>query len=123
MSLLNGEMGGSINSSVDFGKVEEIDKYGNRKFIEIPVKQIIRDIVHQYGGEPFHKIIINDLEDKGLQLKNYAYDTPLYLFGQADDEHNNFINCTLNAEQSCIIAETDKITTISDPEIIYENLN
>ena len=123
MSLLNGEMGGSINSSVDFGKIEEIDKYGNRKFIEIPVKQIIRDIVHQYGGEPFHKIIINDLEDKGLQLKNYAYDTPLYLFGRADDEHNNFINCTLNAEQNCIIAETDKITTISDPEIIYENLN
>jgi hypothetical protein len=28
-SLLNGELGGTLNSSVDFGKIEEIDKHGN----------------------------------------------------------------------------------------------
>ena len=44
-----------------------------------PIKQIIRDAVHQYGGEPFHNIIINDLDEMGLDLLEYRYDTPLFL--------------------------------------------
>jgi hypothetical protein len=69
MCLLNGTIGGVLNSSVDFGTIEEPantpEKYKKRK---LPIKDIIRDMVHQYGGEPYYNIIINDLDEKGLFL-------------------------------------------------------
>jgi hypothetical protein len=66
MSQLNGELGGTLNSSVDFGKIEETDKNGNTLYTQIPVKQIIKEMVHQYGGEPFYNIVVNDLDEMGL---------------------------------------------------------
>jgi hypothetical protein len=30
------------------------------------IKDIIMEMVHTYGGEPFHNIIINDLDEMGL---------------------------------------------------------
>jgi hypothetical protein len=62
MCLLNGDMGGNLGSSVDFGKMDEVDANGNVSTISIPVKDIIREAVHQYGREPFHNIVINDLD-------------------------------------------------------------
>jgi hypothetical protein len=67
MCLLNGELGGIFSSSADLGQLEETTENGV-KLLPIPVKQIIRDMVHQYGNEPFHNIIINDLDELGLQL-------------------------------------------------------
>ena len=80
MCLLNGEVGGTIESSVDFGTIEEEDQYGNWTMRKIPIPEIIRNIVHVYGGEPYHNIIINDLDMYGLELLEYRLDTPLYLY-------------------------------------------
>ncbi|MBO7079420.1 MAG: hypothetical protein J6W64_06385 [Bacilli bacterium] len=33
---------------------------------KIPLEKIIRESVHAYAGEPYHNIIINDLEEYGL---------------------------------------------------------
>ena len=71
MCLLNGEIGGTLNSSIDFGSIEEVDNNGNIRIIKYPIKDIIRESIHQYGGEFFHNIIINDLDDIGLELLNY----------------------------------------------------
>ena len=87
MSLLNGDLSGAINSSVDFGKRQEVDKDGNIRIISIPVKDIVKEAVHQYGGESFFNIVINDLDQTGLELLEYRYDTPVYLLreqGQTD---------------------------------------
>ena len=90
MCLLNGDMGGNLNSSVDFGKMDEIDANGNISTINLPVKDIIREAVHQYGREPFHNIVINDLDQTGLELLEYRYDTPLYLLREAGtDDYEN----------------------------------
>ena len=90
MCLLNGDMGGNLNSSVDFGTMDEIDANGNISNIRIPVKDIIREAVHQYGREPFHNIVINDLDQTGLELLEYRYDTPLYLLREAGaDDYGN----------------------------------
>jgi hypothetical protein len=68
MCLLNGEVSGNIGASTDFGTMEhEIEKNVWKK-IKLPVKQIIREMVHAYAGEPFHNIIINDLDTVGLTL-------------------------------------------------------
>ena len=86
MCLLNGEIGGSLNSSVNFGSIEEVDNNGNLKIISYPIKDIIRESVHQYGGEPFHNIVINDLDDMGLELLEYRYDTDLFLLRYENED-------------------------------------
>jgi hypothetical protein len=79
MCLLNGEIGGSLESSVDFGTIQEEDSDGNWIIRQIPIRDIIRNLVHTYAGEPYHNIIINDLDTYGLELLEYRYNKPLFL--------------------------------------------
>jgi hypothetical protein len=41
-------------------------------------------MIHAYGGEPYWNIVINDLETQGLELLEYRYDKPLYLYRKID---------------------------------------
>lgn len=85
MCLLNGEIGGTLNSSIDFGTIEEIDKFDNTVIRKLSLKDIIRNIVHVYGNEPYHNIIINDLDILGKELLEYRYDESLYLYRPAEN--------------------------------------
>ena len=84
MCLLNGEVGGSLGASTDFGQIEEEDQNGNWVIKKIPIPEIIRNAVHVYANEPYHNIIINDLDTYGLELLEYRYDTPMYLWRDAN---------------------------------------
>ncbi len=108
MCLLNGEVGGSINSSVDFGQIDEIDEDSNVKTISYPIKDIIRDSVHQYGNEPFHNIVINDLEDMGLELLEYRYDVPMFLFREVNDD--TYFNGAMTPDLTCWLTDGTKST-------------
>lgn len=88
MCLLNGDVGGSLESSIDFGTIEEESSDGIWTITSIPVRDIIRNAVHTYAGEPYHNIIINDLEDYGLELLEYRYDIPLFLYRKAGTDTN-----------------------------------
>ena len=82
MSLLNGDIGGSFEAQTDLG-VEEIVSYdeNNDEIIEykkIPIKTIIRKMLQHYAGEPIQNIIINDVDDYGLELIEYRGETPLF---------------------------------------------
>ena len=106
MCLLNGELGGAITSlTVDFGKYDQYDAYGNKITKSYEIKQIIRDMVHQYGNEPFHNIIINDLDDLGLMLKEYRGDIPMYLF--REETSDEFLNMTLDDSLRVTILENN----------------
>lgn len=89
MSLLNGDVGGSLTSSVDFGQIEEEDENGNWVIKKIPIPDIIRNMVHVYANEPYHNIVINDLDTFGLELLEYRYDVPMYLWREAGTEIYN----------------------------------
>jgi hypothetical protein len=78
MCMLNGEVGGSLPASIDFG-VEEIINGDQITYNKIPIKNIIREMLHAYALEPYHNIVVNDLEEKGLELLEYRGETPLYL--------------------------------------------
>ena len=80
MCLLNGEVGGSLEASIDFGQIEEESVDGIWTIKKIPIPEIIKNAVHVYAGEPYHNIIINDLETYGLELLEYRYDVPMYLY-------------------------------------------
>lgn len=90
MCLLNGEVGGVINATTDFGTYDFYDKEtGITTNYKLPIKQILWDAVHAYANEPFHNIVLNDLDELGLELLEYRYDTPLYLVRQAtSDEYS-----------------------------------
>lgn len=79
MCYLNGENGGAFQSAVDFGKYEQVDEEGNVEYVDQLIKDIIMEMVHTYGGEPFHNIIINDLDEMGLIAQEWRYKEPLYL--------------------------------------------
>ena len=83
MCLLNGEIGGNLESSIDFGTIEEEDINGNWVIRKIPIQDIIRNAIHVYGKEPYHNIIINDLDSYGVELLEYRYDIPMYLYRSA----------------------------------------
>jgi len=85
MALLNGEIGGTLESSIDFGCIEEENAEGVWTLRKIPIQDIIRNAVHVYGGEPLHNIIINDLDTYGLELLEYRYDIPMYLYRSIHD--------------------------------------
>ena len=126
MCLLNGEIGGNLPSSIDFGKIDiyedtyseaKIKDYtqyvANKYYIyengeykislsefnekikyytkdtllkqdSLKLKDIIKEAVHEYGKELYHNIIINDLDNYGLELLEYRGDKPLYLLYDED---------------------------------------
>lgn len=94
MCLLNGEIGGSLTAPIDFGKIEERDEEGNLTITDIPIKDIIKEAVHEYAKEPWHNIIVNDLEDLGIELLEYRGSRPLYML--INESTGEVINMTSN---------------------------
>lgn len=106
MCALNGELGGTLTSSVDFGTVEDVIEINGEKSTKIThlhIKDIIRNIVHLYGGEPLHNIVINDLDMAGLELLEYRYDVPMYLYREVPSTTGYFDNVTLDGSKTCSV--------------------
>lgn len=97
MCLLNGEVSGSLEASIDFGTEQQSDG----SIIKIPLEKIILNAVHVYGREPYHNIIINDLDTYGLELLEYRGNTPMYLLRTGEDTGDEFINLTYHGDTEC----------------------
>ena len=149
MCLLNGDLGGNLPASIDFGKIDIYDDtytritfqdkaqyeankyyiYDNGKYIkskekynpnlqyymkdrllnqkQLIIKDIIREAVHVYGKELYHNIIINDLDDYGLELLEYRGDQPLFLLY---DEEASMYDQMVNY-QSALKVQVEDINT------------
>ena len=80
MCLINGDIGGNLFASHDFGKIETKHSDGTSTLDDIPIYDIIREALHVYALEPYANIIINDLEGCAVELIDFkAKDTILYL--------------------------------------------
>ena len=161
MCLLNGDISGSLSSSVDFGTLEEYEynyvkmtfdtlesyekdtyylketsgyvlstgDYDSSKnyyrkeqrivYTNIPLKTIIKNAVNVYGNEPIHNIIINDLEDFGVELLEYRGDSSLYLL--RDINADIFRNMSINGAQKCYTL--DDTETSLNSITVYDTLN
>lgn len=122
MTLLNGEMGGMITGLThDFGKVSVTQDNGDIVEEDMLIKDIIIGAVHQFAGEPLYNIIVNDLEDKGLELLEYKGDTPFYILIKEDT--GEMFNSTFDGAAEYIdIATNSKITLENIPEDKYNPL-
>jgi hypothetical protein len=106
MCFLNGDLGGSLIASIDFGVEEYYNKNDNiTTYTSIPIEKIIREAVHTYAGEPYHNIIINDLDEIAVELLEYRGDVPMYLL--YDTTRSSFTNFTLNGDMPCYDYITD----------------
>ena len=116
MCMLNGDLGGGLYSSIDFGVEEYWDKINNiTYYTKIPIKTIIKNAVNVYGNEPLHNIIITDIDEYGVELLEYRGDekTPLFLFKEHGTEYEAndsslYINMSLNKNQICWVQMEDK---------------
>lgn len=54
---------------------------------KIPLEKIIRESVHAYAKEPYHNIIINDLNEYGLEQLTYKGDQTLIAFRNYSTGH------------------------------------
>ena len=103
MCLLNGELDGQLPHSIDFGK---FDDQGTIK--QNTIKEIIYHAMHVYGKEPYHNIIINDIEDYGVELLEFQGDikTPIYLL----KNDFGYINMTMYGDMECYVKKDSKWT-------------
>lgn len=97
MAYLDGTFGGTIPMQNNFGVEDYIQPNGDIITTSIPIYKIIKEAVHVYGHEPYHNIIINDLDDYGYELWQYrggSKDTeeekisPLYYFYKNNQVEN-----------------------------------
>ena len=97
MCMLDGTVGGALFASHDFGKIDVI---GANKEITIqqnvPIYQIIRNAIRTYAQEPWHNIIINDLEDCAVELLDYKLnDRPAYIVDVSTDHNFATYECQM----------------------------
>lgn len=87
MCYLNGDVGGVITAlTQDFGTEDYTDEYGVTTNVSRNIKDIITDAVHEFAHEPLSNIIVNDLDDYGIELLEYRGEDPLYLLVNAITE-------------------------------------
>jgi hypothetical protein len=59
--------GNNNNNNTYYHITDLYEKTQEFEITKIPLEKIIRESVHAYALEPYHNIIINDLEDYGLE--------------------------------------------------------
>lgn len=109
MCLLNGDVGGTLNASIDFGVIEDYDTQTKTSTLtHLKLKDIIYNAVNVYGGEPKHNIIITDLDEMGYELLEYRGDSssPMYLLRQQDS--NVYTNMTMQGSVRCQMLKRKK---------------
>lgn len=97
MALLNGEQGGTLTAlSYVFHEEDIKHESGYIETRKIKIKDIIYNTLVEFGKEQPHNIIINDLEDYGLELLKYNLNEPMYLVLDSD---NTLKTMFLNKDQ------------------------
>ena len=93
MCLLNGEMGGIIQSSVQLDQYDTIDESGNWITKKVPIVQIITELVNHLGGENLDKIFVEDLDNRVKMVMKWLGDQPIYT---GVNENNSVLTTNYN---------------------------
>lgn len=80
MALLNGDVGGTIPAATVFSESELFNATGTSKTTEkILIKDIIRKVVMEFGGELAENIIITDIPDEINKVMKWVGKEDIYL--------------------------------------------
>lgn len=79
MALLNGEVGGITPSLTwDFGSIDVTNEEGTVVNEKYKIKNIVRELVHEFAHEPHANIIVNNLDEEALELLDNKSNIPYY---------------------------------------------
>lgn len=84
MCLLNGDISGHFNAETNLSIEDRYDANGNKTEYNQPIKYIIREMIHHYAQEPWANIIINNVEDYGLEMLDNHSENKYYLWRNDD---------------------------------------
>lgn len=137
MGLLDGTIGGSLTAlSYDFGREDYTDENGVSHRRKLPIRDIVTELIHEYAHEPWENIIVQDLDDFGVELLQYrgTATNPLYLFFNINSQEveqmtldgsftvykGRQISCTISNIENIVFEVNDKGEEIKGK---YYNLN
>lgn len=79
-ALLNGDMGGTIPAATIFSETELFNAAGTTREVEkILIKDMIKYLVVEFGGERPDNVIITDIEDYIVKVMKWSGDGKVYL--------------------------------------------
>ena len=137
MGLLDGTIGGTLTAlSYDFGREDYTDENGVSHRRKLPIIDIVTELIHEYAHEPWENIIVQDLDDFGVELLQYrgTATNPLYLFFNINSQEveqmtldgsftvykGRQISCTISNIENIVFEVNDKGEEIKGK---YYNLN
>lgn len=137
MGLLDGTIGGTLTAlSYDFGREDYTDENGISHRRKLPIRDIVTELIHEYAHEPWENIIVQDLDDFGVELLQYrgTATNPLYLFFNINSQEveqmtldgsftvykGRQISCTISNIENIVFEVNDKGEEIKGK---YYNLN
>ena len=88
-ALLNGDMGGTIPASTVFSEIELYDSISSeqREVEKILLKDIIKSLVVEFGGEKPENVIITDIPDTIVKVVAWRGKTKLYFYKDNGFKH------------------------------------
>lgn len=117
MCLLNGDIGGNLNASVDFGVEEFVDVEAELiQRDKVPIYEIIQNILTMWGQELPHNVFVNDLEPFGFELLEYKGDVPLYIIYSGSRE---VVQITFDPTARWISEDGMSGQSLDDPQLQY----
>lgn len=122
MCFLNGTLGGTLTSSINFGEEDIINDDETITLKKIPIKDIIKKAVHTYANEPMHNIIITDLDDRGYELWDFKGGSKefMYIFYIANS--NKVFNLTFGGDMGVYYNnKVIKLSDIPDNDLYYRS--
>lgn len=122
LCLLSGDIGGVIPVATDFAAEEIVLEDGSIQKNFLPIKHIIKEMIHYYGNEPFHNIILKDVDDIGLEQLDYIGEDNIYFFRTID---GRYVNMTFDKTTTRynLLTDPPSIVEIGDEDIIYYSLS
>ena len=90
---LNGTCGGIIPAGTVFSEIETLSADGLSRTIEHPlIKDIVRSLVVEFGGEKPDNIIIEDIPDTARKVLKWNGTEPVYLYAGDADGKNKILS-------------------------------
>lgn len=121
MCLINGELSGALPYQTDFGKIDIIEKDGTRRIEKVPIKTIIFNMIKDMAGEMPYNIIIDDIENFGLELLEYRGKNK-YLYLKKEINSGNIIDMSFDENAVCYIYKNDTWIETTFKDVAYESL-
>ena len=87
MALLNGECGGTLSIGLTHSPLYETGEDGSIVKTPVPFAALIKTLVHEYGGIPENKIIIDNIPERIKNIVRWTGGYPIYGYESPQGEN------------------------------------